>query len=308
MEFQSWKVKFKNEVCSTTADFHLTMQWIREVEMSKSIDELVTSRLVVGRRDFTDFNVFDAMIAYALRRLLDKHLHFLKRVSVEEQRAQNSDRFFRGRPIISVQPGPVERHKESQICSLSLQTDHVQDFDVEWDQALLSASEIPSDVILEGLYKSKLQDSVQLQTVLALYDRETAQNNGQTIYVRLKTAVKLHFDQMMRSRNFTDRNEVVERGSVTESQKGKKPAVRGKWENAFSGKHVRYTSFTTTVSHDNNNHRTSKHASTSWRSDGSRVGPGQNPLYTRAHFGGEAVGCSLALQHTTKNTHTFKMN
>ena len=32
---------------------------------------------------------------------------------------------------------------------------------------------------------------------------------------------------------------------------------------------VRYTSLTTTISHDNNNHRTSKHASTSWRSDGS---------------------------------------
>ena len=29
------------------------------------------------------------------------------------------------------------------------------------------------------------------------------------------------------------------------------------------------------------------------------VGPGQNPQYTRAHFGGKAVGCSLALQHTT---------
>ena len=44
-------------------------------------------------------------------------------------------------------------------------------FDVRWDQALLSASEMPSDVILEGLYKSKLQDPVQLQTVLALYDQ-----------------------------------------------------------------------------------------------------------------------------------------
>ena len=29
------------------------------------------------------------------------------------------------------------------------------------------------------------------------------------------------------------------------------------------------------------------------------VGPGQNPQYTRAHFGGEAVGCSPTPQHTT---------
>ena len=71
---------------------------------------------------------------------------------------------------------------------------------------------------------------------------------------------------------------------------------------------MRYTSLTATISHDNNNHRTSKHASKSWRSDGSpsclggvitRVGPGQNPQYTRALFGGEAVGCSPTSKHTT---------
>ena len=32
---------------------------------------------------------------------------------------------------------------------------------------------------------------------------------------------------------------------------------------------MRYTSLTATISHDNKHHRTSKHASTSWRSDGS---------------------------------------
>ena len=76
---------------------------------------------------------------------------------------------------------------------------------------------MPSDVILEGLYKSKLQDSVQLQTVFALYDQETVRNSGQTSYLRLKTCVKLHIHQMMRTRNFRVRNEVVERGSVTKS-------------------------------------------------------------------------------------------
>ena len=45
MEFQSWKVNFKTEVCSKTADVHLTMHWDKEVEIAKSIDELVTSRL-----------------------------------------------------------------------------------------------------------------------------------------------------------------------------------------------------------------------------------------------------------------------
>ena len=39
------------------------------------------------------------MIASALKRLFDNNVHFRKRVSVEEQRAQKFDRFSRGRQI-----------------------------------------------------------------------------------------------------------------------------------------------------------------------------------------------------------------
>ena len=122
------------------------------------------------------------------------------------------------------------------MFSLRLQNDDSHDFDVRWEQALLSASDMPSDVILEGLYKSKLQDSVYLQTVLALYDQDTVRNNGQTSYLRLKTSVKLHIDQMLRTRNFRVRNEVVERGSVTKSQKGKKAYEEMKVEECFQWK------------------------------------------------------------------------
>ena len=66
----------------------------------------------------------------------------------------------------------------AELVSMTLQNDDVQDFDVRWDHALLSVSEMPLDPILEGLYKSKLQNSAQLHTVLALYDQETARNNG----------------------------------------------------------------------------------------------------------------------------------
>ena len=79
MEFQSWKINFKTEVCSKSADPHLTMHWIKVIEIAKSIDELMTSRSVVVGNDFP---------ASALNRLLDKHTHFRKRVTVEEQRAQ----------------------------------------------------------------------------------------------------------------------------------------------------------------------------------------------------------------------------
>ena len=110
----------------------------------------------------------------------------------------------------------------SDLFSICVQNDDVQDFDVRWDQALLSASDMPSDVIVEGLHKSKLQDSVQLQTVLAWYDQESVRNNGEPSCLRLKTSVKLHVDQMMRTRNFRVRNQVVERGGERSSDQESK--------------------------------------------------------------------------------------
>ena len=111
-----------------------------------------------------------------------------------------------------MQPELVKRYKDSQICSVlvcRMTTSKTSTFDgiKLYDQRV----KMFSDVIPEGLYKSKLQDSVQLQTVLALYDQETVRNNGQTSCLRLETSVKLHIDQMMRTRNFRVRSEVGER-------------------------------------------------------------------------------------------------
>ena len=75
------------------------MQWIKEVETAKSIDELMTSRSIVERTDFPDYDMLDAMIASALKKLLDKDVHFRRRGSVKEQRAQKYDQFLRGRQI-----------------------------------------------------------------------------------------------------------------------------------------------------------------------------------------------------------------
>ena len=68
-EFQSWKVNFKNEVCTREANPQITLHWMKEVEIAKSIDELMTSRSIVERFDFPDFDMLDAMIA--LKKLLN---------------------------------------------------------------------------------------------------------------------------------------------------------------------------------------------------------------------------------------------
>ena len=73
-----------------------------------------------------------------------------------------------------MRPELMKQYKDSQICSI---------FACRMTMSKTSTSSIiskriPTDVILEGLYKSKLQNSVQLQTVVALYDQEVARNNG----------------------------------------------------------------------------------------------------------------------------------
>ena len=93
-EFQSWKVNCRTEVCLRTADLQITMLWIKEVEIAKSIDELVASRSIV-EKDFLAIDMLGAMIASALKKLLNTQSHFRVRVSVEEQRAQKT------RPILT---------------------------------------------------------------------------------------------------------------------------------------------------------------------------------------------------------------
>ena len=56
VKLQSWKINFRTEDLSTnTADPQITMQWIKEAEMAKSIDELVTSRSITRQPNFPDF-------------------------------------------------------------------------------------------------------------------------------------------------------------------------------------------------------------------------------------------------------------
>ena len=63
MECQSWKINFRTEVCLRTADPQITLHWIKE-------------RQIVGRTDFPDFDLLDALIASALKKLLNTQSKF----------------------------------------------------------------------------------------------------------------------------------------------------------------------------------------------------------------------------------------
>ena len=51
-------------------------------------------------------------------------------------------------------------------------------------------TQIPSDDILEGLYKLRIRESEKLKTVLELYNMENHQMKAGPTYHRLKTIVK----------------------------------------------------------------------------------------------------------------------
>ena len=48
LEYQSWKVNLKTEVCANSAFSHITMHWIKEVEIAKSIDDLIHRNRLQG--------------------------------------------------------------------------------------------------------------------------------------------------------------------------------------------------------------------------------------------------------------------
>ena len=68
----------------------------------------------------------------------------------------------------------------SDLFTVSLQGDDIQDFDTRWDQALLAAHEIPKENVMESIYKMRIRDSV-------IYEQEIDQNRAMISNQRLKT-------------------------------------------------------------------------------------------------------------------------
>ena len=171
------------------------MQWIKEVELVDSVDELRSSSSTRGI-SMPNFEVLDASIASALNRIIHNS-YFKRRISLEEQKAQKQDRFFRGRQIAYLTydyfrvTGSHDSVKNyTDLFTVVLRNDDIQEFDSKWDGILLSMTKIPHDEILEGLYKLRIRESEIPRTVLELYDLEIHQKKLGPDYHRLKTMVK----------------------------------------------------------------------------------------------------------------------
>ena len=169
------------------------------------------------------FEVLDARIASALNKIIHNS-HFKRRISLEEQKTQKQDRFLRGRQIayliyeyFRVTGANDSVENNADLFTISLRNDDIREFDSKWDGILLSMTKIPSDDILEGLYKLRIRESEKLTTVLELYDLELHQKKLGPDYHRLKTMVKRSTEQEIRNKNFGARNGNYEKRRRQES-------------------------------------------------------------------------------------------
>ena len=155
------------------------------MELVDSVDDLRSSssiRII----PMPDFEVLDVRIASALNKIIHNS-HFKRKISLEEQKAQKEDRFLRGRQIayliyehfrVTGTDSSVENYTD--LFTVVLRNDDIQEFDSKWDGILLSMTKIPHDDILEGLYKLRIRESEKLKTVLELYDLERSSKEVRT--------------------------------------------------------------------------------------------------------------------------------
>ena len=228
-----WKIRFQNQATACSDFPSDAMLWIKEVEMVDPLDELKSSRSACGE-DFPNLEMLDAKIASALNKLI-QNSQFMMNVSLEEQRAEKDDRLPRGRQTAFMiydyfrvtGAHDTEKH-HTDLFSVTLHDDNIQEFETRWDEVLLPMSKIPFDDILESLYKLRTRESDQLKTVMELYDMEIHQKMSVPNFQKLKTMVKRSIDQKLRLRNFDARHGRTESGAVVKSRKGSIGAEGGK--------------------------------------------------------------------------------
>ena len=171
-----------------------------------------------------NFELLDAIIASALNKIC-QNTRFKSKVSLEEQKVQKEDRFLLGRQIacliyeyfrVTGTHDSVENYTD--LFTLVLRNDDVQDFDSKLDEILWSMTQIPPGDILESLYKLRIGESEKLKTVLELYNMEIHQKKAGPDYHRFNTMVKRSIEQNLRMNNCEARNGNFETCAVVKNQ------------------------------------------------------------------------------------------
>ena len=87
--FACWKIRFKTEVCPCSQFPTEAVQWIKEVELVESVDDLKSSRSIRGLHG-QNFELLDTRIASAPNRII-QNSHIKRKVSLEEMKAHKEE-------------------------------------------------------------------------------------------------------------------------------------------------------------------------------------------------------------------------
>ena len=166
---------------------------------------------------FPDFELLDTRIASALNKIIPNS-YFRNEVSQEEQKAQKQDRFLQGRQIAHLiyDYVPVTGVNDSvlyysDLFSVVLRNNNIQESDTRWDEMLLSMEQL---------------------------NLEIHQQKAKPDYHRMKTMVKRSIEQNLRSRNLGARNGRIESNILVKNQREQRRVHKGQgncWQWQASG-------------------------------------------------------------------------
>ena len=213
------------------------MHWIKEVERVESIDDLMTSRSNVARTDFSVYDMLDAMIAYALKKA-SRHACALPKKS-NCRRATCSEI----RPVLTREANCLHdvwafsSHRSLWSCTRSIRSFQKKTL-TEWWRSRFRYKVGPSSIISKwntcrngpgGFIQVRIAGFCSASDCVGnVWNRRIFETTNSPSIPDLKTSVRRHIHQTMRTRNFRAWKETVERGAVTKSQKGKKASAERK--------------------------------------------------------------------------------
>ena len=222
--FACWKIRFKTEVCTCSQFPTEAMLWIKEVEMGESVGDLKSSRSTRGirmpdltcsmRRLLQHWTESSIILTSKEESVWRKWKLKKKTSSSEEDRSLTwststsgslSQRFCRELC------GPIYKQLFFDMMIFRNSIRNGTEFYYQWRR-------IPSDDILEGMYKLRMRESEKLKNVLELYDLEIHQKTAGPDYHRLKTMVKRSIEHNLRHKNFGARYGNYETSAVVNNQ------------------------------------------------------------------------------------------
>ena len=225
--FACGKIKFKTEVCTCSQFPKEAVLWIKEVEMVESMGDLKSSRSVRGTHG-PKSELLRRENCFSTEENHPEYLLLEKGQSGGNERPKKKTVFLRGRQIpfliheqfrVTGTDSSVENYTD--LFTIALRNDDIQEFDSKWDGILSSMTQIPFDEILENLCKLRTRESEKLKTVLELNNMEIHQKKLGPDCHRLNTMAKRSIEQEIWNKNFGSRSGNFKKNAVVKNQRAK---------------------------------------------------------------------------------------